>query len=156
KTLRALLDVDRPLTYEEIAQARRHLAELNVLGRVLTRTRKVDVPNDKAVRVPRNIDVAWTKEESAFYEAAREWYMRRARENGTPPGFAVQMPLRQIASCIPAAQEVLRRREPGLFRRETDDVSEDVDAADLDGLDLAALTRPIDVDTKYDCLLAEL
>jgi superfamily II DNA or RNA helicase len=154
--LRGLLNVDRSLTHAEEAHARRLIAELNTLGSVLSRTRKIDVPNEKAVREPRNIDVDWTDDERQFYDVAREWYMQRARENGTPPGFATQMPLRQIASCIPAAYEVLRRRETQLFRTEMDDVDEDIDAADLNGLDLTALTRLPAVDTKYIRLLEEL
>ena len=154
--LHDLLDTDRPLSHAEVAKGRRLLTDLNMLGGVLTRTRKVDVPNDKAIREPHNIDVEWTEDEREFYETARAWYLRRAAENGVPPGFATQMPLRQAASCIPAAQEVLRLKDPRLFREESDDVAEDVAAADLGGLDIAALTRPITVDTKYDRLLAEL
>ncbi|MBX6721661.1 MAG: DEAD/DEAH box helicase family protein, partial [Dactylosporangium sp.] len=154
--LRGLLDVDRPLDHAEVARARRLLADLNVLGSVLTRTRKADLPRQKAVREPRTIDVQWTNQEQRYYDAIYDWYMMRARKMGTPPGFAMQMPLRQAASCIPASQALLRSREPGLFRREVDDFDEDVEV-DLSGLpDVPALTTPLTVDTKYDRLLAEL
>jgi superfamily II DNA or RNA helicase len=149
----ALLDTDAPLAPVDVAHARRLLTDLNLLGGVLTRTRKVDVPNDKAVREPRTIDVEWTPAEREFYDTVRAWYLRRAGESGVPPGFATQMPLRQAASCIPAAQEVLRRKDPTLFADET---SEEPVTPDLGGLDVAVLTRPITVDTKYDQLLAEL
>lgn len=148
----ALLDTGTALPAADVAHARRLLTDLNLLGGVLTRTRKVDVPNAKAIREPRTIDVEWTEPERDFYDAVRTWYLRRAAATGVPPGFATQMPLRQAASCIPAAQEVLRHKDPGLF----DGASEEDGPVDLGGLDLAVLTRPITVDTKYDRLLAEL
>src|SRR5258705_80555 len=163
--LSALLDTDIRLGPAPTAQARRLLTDLNLLGGVLTRTRKVDVPNAKAIREPRTIDVAWTDEERTFYETVRTWYLRRALQAGSPPGFATQMPLRQAASCIQAAQEVLRR-DPSRFPApadqtlgepaDDDEPLEEAPAADLDGLDLTVLTREITVDTKYDQTLAEL
>ncbi|WP_182885189.1 helicase-related protein [Microbispora sp. H10885] len=152
-----LLKVERPLTHEEKARARRLLADLNVLSGVLTRTRKADVPDRKAVREPRNIHVEWTKEEQDYYRAVYLWAWRRAWSMGVPPGFVMQMPLRQAASCIPASQESLRLRDPKLFRMEIDDVDDDVDEVDLSGLlDVSAQFKPVQVDTKYDRLLEEL
>ena len=55
-----LLDTDEPLTDEQVARVKRAIASLNTLGSVLTRTRKVDVPDAKAVRVAEQIDVDWT------------------------------------------------------------------------------------------------
>ncbi|WP_146766671.1 DEAD/DEAH box helicase [Micromonospora noduli] len=154
--LRSLFDVDGPLTHDEVARARRLLADLNVLGSVLTRTRKADVPDRKAVRDPRNIDVEWTTEEQNYYDSVYAWYMSRALEMNTPPGFAMQMPLRQAASCIPASQELMRERNPELFRQEVDDSEEEI-SGDLTGLlDLPTLARPVPVDSKYEQLLAEL
>ncbi|MEV0974981.1 DEAD/DEAH box helicase [Microtetraspora glauca] len=156
--LRELLDVDRPLTHEEKARARRLLADLNVLSGVLTRTRKADVPDRKAVREPRNIDVEWTDEERAYYNAVFVWAWKRAWDKGVPPGFIMQMPLRQAASCIPASQEALRRRDPSFFRSEIDDVDDDLDDGDIDALQnyLTQQIKPVVVDTKYDKLLEEL
>jgi hypothetical protein len=74
--LRELLDTDRPLSHAEVAKGRRLLNDLNMLGGVLTRTRKVDVAGNKAVRDPHNIDVEWTDDEREFYETARAWYLR--------------------------------------------------------------------------------
>lgn len=156
ESLRTLLDQDRPLWHDEIAKARRLLTGLNVLSGVLTRTRKGEVPDKKAVREPHAIEVEWTAEERAYYDALYAWYMRRAHELGMPPGFAMQMPLRLAASCIPASQRALRVKEPSLFRAEVDDFDDDGDDV-LDGLEpLRALTTPVAVDTKYDRLLTEL
>jgi hypothetical protein len=67
--LRGLFNVDRSLTHAEEAHARRPIAELNTLGSILSRMRKIGVPNEKAVRVPRNIvlcqgsaDASWPRQ----------------------------------------------------------------------------------------------
>jgi superfamily II DNA or RNA helicase len=154
--LRELLGVDRPLHHAEVARARRLLTDLNALSGVLTRTRKAEAPDNKAVRQSRAIEVDWTREERAYYDGLYSWYMRRAWEMGTPPGFAMQMPLRLAASCIPASQEALRRKEPALFREKVDDFDDAGDEV-LGGMqELQALIQPVTVDTKYDRLLAEL
>ncbi|WP_440072310.1 DEAD/DEAH box helicase [Streptosporangium sp. OZ121] len=156
--LRGVLDVDRPLTAEEKARVRRLLAGLNVLSGHLTRTRKADVPEHKAVREPRNIDVEWTEEERAYYDAVYAWALARASRKGVPPGFIMQMPLRQAASCIPASQEAMRAREAALFEKETDDP--DGDMGELDADDLKDLLSQefgrVQKDTKYDRLQEEL
>ncbi|MBQ1059820.1 helicase-related protein [Micromonospora sp. C41] len=154
--LRQLLDVERPLSHAEIARARRLLADLNMLGRVLTRTRKADIPDRKAIRVPQAINVSWTDQERRYYESVYAWYMARALQMNTPPGFAMQMPLRQAASCIPASQELMRERNPNLFSQEIDDADEDVAADVADLLQLPTLAIPVRVDTKYDELQARL
>ncbi|MEQ4303898.1 helicase-related protein [Plantactinospora sp. B6F1] len=157
RLLRKLFDTNQPLDHETVARARRLLADLNVLGGVLTRTRKADVPDDKAVREPRNIHVTWTEREQNYYQGIYAWYMARALALGTPPGFAMQMPLRQAASCIPASQQLLRERNPELFWDDFDDgEKEDEKAAPGDLTGLPRLTVPLGVDSKYDELLAEL
>ncbi len=154
--LRTLLDVDRPLTHQEKARARQLLADLNVLSGVLTRTRKADVPDRKVVREPRNIDVEWTQEERDYYAAVYRWAWARAWSKGVPPGFIMQMPLRQAASCIPASQEIMRRRAPYIFD-DVDDVDDDFDREDLGGLrELLAKVPQVRHDTKYERLLEEL
>ncbi|MGI5243250.1 DEAD/DEAH box helicase [Dactylosporangium sp. CA-139066] len=154
--LRSLLDVERPLRPDEIARARRLLADLNVLGGVLTRTRKAEVPDAKAVREPRNIDVEWTDAERRYYEAVVAWYTAKALESGSPPGFVMQMPLRQAASCIPASQRLIQRRDPHLFAEAFDDFDEEPGEVPT-GLPVAGvLSRPVPVDSKYERLQEEL
>ena len=91
------------------------MTELNALSSVLTRTRKVDIPDRKAVREPRQIDVEWTEAERNCYRVVRAWARRQALASGGPPGFATQMPLRQAASCLPVMRDRLLARDPGLF-----------------------------------------
>ncbi|NKZ06300.1 DEAD/DEAH box helicase [Actinomadura latina] len=155
--LRQLLATDRPLGPRDIAHARRLLGDLNVLSSVLTRTRKVEVTTDyKAVREARTINVDWTPEEKAYYDGVYNWCMRRAREMGTPPGFAMQMPLRLAASCIPASQEMLRSKDPVLFQQSLDDFDDERQTS-LSGVDVPPVVavRP-STDTKYERLLDTL
>lgn len=161
--LRKLLDTEQALSHPQIALAKRYLAELNTLSGLLSRTRKADVPDAKAVRVPHNVDVLWTGQERAFYDAVWSWYSDRAKSQGVPPGFAMQMPLRQAASCIPAMQQLLSEREPWLFQAamaDVDDAEEsdsESDALSLEGLtDLEVLRTPLRVDTKFDQLVETL
>ncbi|GGM27788.1 DEAD/DEAH box helicase [Dactylosporangium sucinum] len=154
--LRDLLDVERPLRPDEIARARRLLADLNVLGGVLTRTRKAEVPDAKAAREARSIDVVWTDAERRYYEAVMAWCMARALESGSPPGFVMQMPLRQAASCIPASQRLIQRREPHLFAESFDDFDEEPDETPTQIPNSEILRRPIPVDSKYEKLQEEL
>ncbi|QWZ09235.1 DEAD/DEAH box helicase family protein [Nocardioides panacis] len=154
--LRELLNTNVALTFAETAQAKRLIAELNSLSSVFTRTRKVDVPDAKALRRAIQIDVRWSDEEYAFYRQVQRAYKERALATGIPPGFAMQMPLRQTASCIPAMQALLRENHPELLTSEVDDLDEqDVDEAPavFDGLmDSIDLGQPLGRDSKFEAL----
>jgi superfamily II DNA or RNA helicase len=130
--LEKLLDQASPLTWRDVAEAKDLLSELNTLSSVLTRTRKVDVPNPKAVREPHQIDVLWTDAEIKAYAAVHVWALRRAAETGCPPGFATQMPLRQAASCLPAMRDRVLAGDPWLLAG--DPTTDDFD--DFDDLDV--------------------
>lgn len=90
------------------AQARRLLLELNTTSAVVTRTRKVEVQEDKAVREPHPVEVRWSDTEIRFYREYLDWCVRRARLAGTPLNFSMQMPLRLVSSCLPAAAHQVR------------------------------------------------
>jgi superfamily II DNA or RNA helicase len=165
RELLAVLDRDHGLDWQEIGEARRLLLELNVLSGALTRTRKVDVPDAKAVREPRQVDVQWTLEERELYVAVLELCRAKARSTGKPPGFIMQMPLRQAASCLPATKVWLQERhgvgdEP-VWNDAVDDDLVDIEdqelpdaAEEVDGNALAAVVlasaRLGNVDTKFD------
>lgn len=156
--LRGLIDRTSPLTPEEKSRGRRHIAELNTLSGVLTRTRKADVPDKKALREVQEVRVSWTEPERLFYDSVREWCLSRARSQGVPPGFALQMPMRQAASSIPAMQEWLRDKT-GRSSEGVDDWDTDVESLDTEvwqELTLQGLLRPIEVDTKFEALRAQL
>lgn len=119
--LRALLSGDAPLEHFEIAAIKRNVAELNTLGGVLSRTRKVDVPDKKAKRVAEQIAVVWTDQERNFYEAVVDHYRRKAQASGLPVGFAMQMPLRQASSSIPVMRALMREREGWAYEANDED-----------------------------------
>lgn len=165
--LASLLDRDDPLPPRDLATARRLLSALHPLANIVTRTRKVDVPEDKAVRRAEPVHVAWTTAEYEFYEAVHAWTLANARARGAPPGFMMQMPLRQTASCIPA---MIDRLTAGDGPDDDDVIDEDeaeTDAiwaqADQELKDLrrraARLAAAVTVDSKFEALrerLAEL
>ena len=110
RQLLSLLNTESRLTAAQTGLARRMLAGLGTFAPYMSRTRKVEVPDAKAVRSAHTLKVVWTPQEQEFYDAVRAWVGGNARATGTPPGFAEQMPLRQTASCIPAMAERIRMK----------------------------------------------
>lgn len=108
-----LLDQDK-LSQKNISDAKRHLGELNSLASVFTRTRKAETPEKRAIRVPESVFVNWTAQEREIYDAIRSFLIGRARKQGKIPGFQLQNPLRQAASCLPAVMELLKDDKYGL------------------------------------------
>jgi hypothetical protein len=130
------------------------------LGSVLTRTRKADVPDRKAVREAEQVMVEWSARERYLYDGVRALYTAEAIRKGSPIGFALQMPLRQAASCLPAMQESIRRRFSDVADEdedafETDDGGE-VDALSSDLLSVPSLLEPLAVDSKFEAMLQRL
>lgn len=107
ESLEALLSLEK-LTTNQISRAKRHIAELNTLASVFTRTRKAETPEKRAIRTPISVQVNWTNEELEAYTFIRKWFTNRALSKGITPGLALQMPLRQAASCLPATFELLQ------------------------------------------------
>lgn len=95
------------LTPRAIVKARQYLADLNALSAVISRTRKVEVDEDKALREAIRHDVEWTSTESHFYAEYFQWCKARAELAGTPIGFSMQMPLRLASACLPAARDTV-------------------------------------------------
>lgn len=104
EALTTLFAADRHLTPEDVATAKRQLAELHSLSAVLTRTRKVDVQEKKPVRRPHTIAANLTAVEQEFYDAFRVWCVERAEEANMPLQFAMQMPLRLASSSLQVAK----------------------------------------------------
>jgi len=155
--LLALLDTDVELTARDTDRAKRLLAGLGTFSGYITRTRKVDVPDAKAIRSPHQLKVQWTEEERAFYQAVREWVARNARADGVPPGFAEQMPLRQTASCIPAMAKRLQLQHSRSDKVESDYFTELGEVPDDCDIRVSHLRVPVPaVDSKFQILLEGL
>ena len=145
-----------------IADAKRHIANLNTLASVFTRTRKKDSTEASAKREPIPIIVQWSAKELAFYNAIRKWFTIRAMANGHVPGFTLQMPLRQAASCLPAMLEYMKSKFD--FKEDEEDpldfMSEN-EFEDTQGLmdeliiNLGVLPT-FEVDTKYEAFETRL
>ncbi len=138
----------------DISRAKRHIAELNSLASVFTRTRKAETHMDRAIRTPIAVQVAWNEDEQAAYDFVRAWFFQRAARKGHQPGLSVQMPLRQAASCLPALFELLEEKY-GFSREDIEDFDDALESTDLetdhasnDYLDLLKIPR-IKQDTKY-------
>ncbi|WP_420439170.1 helicase-related protein [Candidatus Poriferisodalis sp.] len=142
----------------QIAHAKRLIGRLHALSAVVTRTRKVEVQERKAVREAIPIPVAWTNPEADFYAAFEKWQIDRAIALKLPVGFATQMPLRLASTCLPAARDrVLNwqdERGDEDLDATTDDVSWDLTNPPADVLECAR--RMGEVDTKFDAFLAHL
>lgn len=95
------------LSPSQIVEGRRYLADLNALSAVLTRTRKVEVDDQKALREVHQVDVEWCDAERKFYREYRTWCKARADASGAPMGFSMQMPLRLASACLPAARDAV-------------------------------------------------
>lgn len=152
-----LLDTDVALAPRDAERAKRLLSGLGTFSAYITRTRKVDVPDAKAVRSPHRLQVKWTEQERDFYQAVRSWVARNAADTGVPPGFAEQMPLRQTASCIPAMAQRIRLQHQRDKDAEGDYFTELGELAEHDDVSIPHIGVPIpEVDSKFDMLLEGL
>lgn len=95
------------LSHSDKARVKVLCSDLNMLSATVTRTRKIDIQEDKAQREVIPIEVEWTDEERQLYEWIDKWQTERARRSEVPVGFATQMPLRLASTCLPAFRDRL-------------------------------------------------
>ena len=83
--------------------------DLQALSPYMTRTLRSEVDEHRPTREAATRIVTFSTEEETFYNGVYRICLERALAQGTPPGFATQMPERRTASCVPAvASEILR------------------------------------------------
>jgi superfamily II DNA or RNA helicase len=92
-------DLGSPAFRAELAAS---LERINLLGHVITRTRKRDVQMERPRREVHPEKVPMTDAERAFYEYVTEVTRDYAFRRGLSDGFLLAMPQRQVCSC-PAA-----------------------------------------------------
>ena len=154
-------ELDRLLGHDERtvadgAQVRRLCLELNTLAKVLTRTRRAEIDEQRAVREPLDIEVSLSENERDLYDAVLRWQTERAKAHGMPLHFIGQMPLRLAGSCLPAIRDQILRARDSRTRGEglVEDLF-DGPAADADPWDrptheaVSAALALGDVDTKF-------
>lgn len=144
------------LSPADAVQVKRLCTELNALSAQITRTRKVEIQEERPLRVPQPVEVHFDSVEKAFYDAYLEWCKDRAAAAGTPLNFSMQMPLRLAGSCLPQAARAVLAWGEGY----SVDAEESVEAiraastaksADVPpSTDLVALARELHTDTKFD------
>ncbi len=147
------------LSPRDVTEARRLIAQLHALASVVTRTRKVEIQEQKAMREVIRIDVEWSDIERDFYNAFEQWQVARAHQLALPVGFVTQMPLRLASSCLPAARDRVLGVAGGVF-------DGDLDSDDDEGIDVDPDVPPSPVidlarrlgaaDSKYDKFLPHL
>ena len=167
-TFERLLEILKTITaldYKEISEARRILADLSLLSSIFTRTRKVDVPNRKALRQPIPVEIHWSPVERNYYEALQRVLHEEALRNGHVVSWAIQMPLRQAASCLPASLDIIKNKR-GISYEDIEEI--DFELSDKDAAKLAesaigssahlvqamaALAPQVSHDSKYAALV---
>ncbi len=77
QVVRRLLEPGVRLSTRDFSVAKRALLSFNALSSIVTRTRRVDVPDAKAARVAETINGSWTKPELDFYQAVIRRYHDR-------------------------------------------------------------------------------
>ena len=114
------------LTRSDIITLQKILSELNILANIYTRTKKKEISVDSPIREPVTIKVEFTPEEFNYYKLVEDLFLKL--NPGAPPGFILQMPLRQVASCIPASIDYLKDicavEEINLTREDIDEEEE--------------------------------
>ena len=170
---REFIELDRLLrsgerTVADSAQVRRLCLDLNTLSRVLTRTRRTEIDEERAVREPIDIGVSLTEREQALYDAVLGWQTERAETERMPVHFMGQMPLRLAGACLPAIRDRILGTPAGDVIAEgltADDFDEDAfndDASKAGAWDYPTTTAVSaaqalgDADTKFDCFVEQL
>jgi superfamily II DNA or RNA helicase len=152
--LRQLLEIETLAPADKVA-IRGLLAELNALSSVITRTRKAEVDEAKAIREPRIEEVNWEPDERDFYREYYAWCVRRAAVAGAPLAFSQQMPLRLASACLPAARDRVLNWQPGAAEVQDDGelVVPTPSSQVAPHPELLAAARALgDVDSKFDRL----
>lgn len=99
---------------ESVVALRRDLAELNLLGHILTRTRKRDVHEHVPVRIATALEVAFTPAEQLFYDTVSELVRRESEkqpENAILAQWRLNMPQRRMASSLQGMVEFYRAQD---------------------------------------------
>ena len=86
------------------------LDHVNLLGHVLSRTRKREVSELRVVREPKDELIPMSPAEAAFYERVTKIVRTYAKASSTNEAFLAVMPQRQMASSMPAALESWQQR----------------------------------------------
>ncbi len=149
------------------------VTELSLLSHIVTRTRRREVEL-KSERRSRTQKVVFTELEKNFYNAVTNYVREKYSSNLEPRGgainFALMMPQRQVASCIPAMVDHYKREldiEEEFYKEEGFDLADLMEDEDVE-IDFQAFSELKDLvsaylsdskfkkDSKYESLLRAL
>lgn len=121
-----LLSRIKILSSNDIVNLQRKIDELNVLSQIYTRTKKKEISIESPIREPVTIKVNFNDNERYYYQKVENLFL--TLYPNCPPGFLLQMPCRQVASCIPASIEYLKE----IYQSGKLQLSEEEDYDELD------------------------
>ena len=153
-------DIERVGAAEGVTAARlrilklqQDLAELNLLGHILTRTRKRDVQQDVAERRARAIEVTLSAPEQRLYDAITQLIKREAERSGERTQnlmWRLNTPQRRLASSLQGMVEFYREKGYPVSEGDGDDLEEAVGALlSVEG------ARDAELETSIRRLIAE-
>lgn len=144
------------------------LESANLLGFSVSRTRRREVKEWRAVRKAETLDVEMNEVEREFYRMVTETVREYCLRSGQNEGFLAVMPQRQAASCMAAALWAWGQDDPSIVEALYEDLGLDLPEAEPRSLgpitseirakaaDLGDLTELARHDTKYARLHAQL
>lgn len=164
-----MLDVLDDKNYSSLVEIGLLLEKLNLLSSHISRTRKREVSEWRVTRESKSLNVRFTEKEMTFYQAVTRSVQDRIERfsESKVAAFALMMPQRQMASCIPAMVEFYRNDLSGQTEIDAeileglgvfDDESEIKLAVDS-WLELDQIVKdwiPDTTDSKFDVLLDAL
>ena len=128
---------DRPKRRRMLVESQRLLAELNMIGHILTRTRKreVEIKTPSPRRRPKSYRRPFSELEQALYDEVTEFVRDQVTGRGAR-GIPVQWVLnsyqRRMASSIPAMVESILGGRPSAVGDEDIDLPDEVDGVEID------------------------
>jgi superfamily II DNA or RNA helicase len=140
----------------------RDAASLNLLGHILTRTRRRDVHVSTAKRNAFAVEVHLTPRERQLYDAVTEYAraMARATHSAAVQEWLVMLPQRRLASSIPAMVRHYKRTPPSVhsideeddWTTASEDDGRDRKSAAQELMNIVANWRDDEPDSKYQSL----
>ena len=111
RQLSAKMETLSAQNHGEIVETGLLLEKLNLLSSHISRTRKREVTEWRVVRESNSLKVQLNEREADFYQAVTESVQNRVESfsGNKITAFALMMPQRQMASCIPAMVEHYRK-----------------------------------------------
>lgn len=109
------------------------LERINLLGHVITRTRKRDVQIERPIRKVHPEKVPMTEAERKFYEYVTEVTRDYAWRRGISDGFLLATPQRQVCSCPAAFARAWLNGDNSLVDDLTDQIVDEYEETDEEG-----------------------